>query len=753
MTAPRRPIVWLEYRHEDTAGNTVTYRWSREDLADASGYEGGWKEGRAVSIGPISRHVSDSAGEHELASASVDLDDTDALWRTLLDTDSTAYVDGRTAVIRAYSDLQRAAAGASTVLMRGMGRRLELSDGRGASIAIEDVLGSEFGPLPLDKTIPQRKFRREIFPTLHRALLEQVVPIVYGEVSDEGAIDSTGASASKGLVPGFYVGNTIVGGTGIPLGTRLQPPVLVSATVVGTPGTKTYTYGVTAFTVNGQTTLSNTITVTNAPNTLTTSNYVQLVWTQDPVYASQVTWTRVYVGDGTRTPDNKLDTMILGELTYNDDGDDSHHKGTPPPTTNTATVAGASGAEEYGRIVFADSAMHDLVGLYGSDGGANGNPVRVAWTVGAMTDVLDPTTPGWPDPNPWWDITGTDGVTERFYGIYVKGPRLQHHIDGIVTIAANLCGREETGDATGELIDQAFRVWQHLISECVLANNGDGYETGVWAGLPTFADGVAMINTDAVNAAETQSETFLGTAKGYLAAFAITQPMTVRDWIRAFNRTFTSFSYINRFGQLAISLVNTSADPTVGTTLREDIDDVIVVRAPQIETDRVENKVEYQYDWDADNQEYRSDLLAVQSSASQAAHKATRNLGPYEMFCTRDHATAVDAMGRRLALYQKAPIYIPVTTGSSGFALDLFDQVRISGIDGLGANGYVLRPAIVIGRTDRPDDGEVDLECWDLGPITGLGFGLRSGSAMTWGDWTTNSYTWADWSSSSVQWG
>jgi hypothetical protein len=47
----------------------------------------------------------------------------------------------------------------------------------------------------------------------------------------------------------------------------------------------------------------------------------------------------------------------------------------------------------------------------------------------------------------------------------------------------------------------------------------------------------------------------------------------------------------------------------------------------------------------------------------------------------------------------------------------------------------------------------VDLECWDLGPITGLGFGLRSGSAMTWGDWTTNSYTWADWSSSSVQWG
>jgi hypothetical protein len=769
MSAPKRPIVWLEYRHEDTAGNTVTYRWSREDIADLGSFEGGWKEGRAVSIGPISRNISDSAGEHELASASVDLDDTDALWRTLLDTDSTAYVDGRTAVIRAYSDAQRAAAGASTVLMRGLARQVNLSDGRGASLTIEDVLGSEFGPLPLDKSIPQRKFRREVFPQLHRDLLEQVVPIIYGEVSDEGAVDSAGEASTKGLVPGFYVGDFELDGVTPTTGTPLPPPSwAITYTTFGSGGSNTYTYAVSVRTATGRTELGGFVTISGlpSPSAFSPTNGVTLHLAQyEASLQALVTGIDLYVKDGAAdsgSPYHYMDaaghmfntapgTPFAGGYGYDDNGDDDHYKTwNPPPATNTSTT------DAWGLIVFAGHAIHELLGLYGSDGGDDADgvaPTREAWTVGAMDDVIDPTSANWPHANPYIDLTGTDGVTERVYGIYVQGPRLQHHIDGRITIAANICGIEDVGDGTGELIDQAFRAWQHMLSEWVLGNSGKGYYTGTWAGLPTFGDSVAMINTDAVDAAETRSEVFLGTTKGYLAGFTITQPLTVRDWMRVFNRTFTAYSYTNRFGQLAIALVNTGADPDTGTTLREDVDDVIVVRAPHIQTDRVENKIEYQLDWDADGQLYRSELLTVQSTASQTNHKATRTNGPYELFCTRDIPTATDAMGRRLALYQRAPIVVPVTTGASGFGLDLFDQVRISGHEGLGASGYVLRPALIIGRTDRPDDGEVDLECWDLGPITGLDFGIQGTTDTTWGDMTTSAEVWGDMTTTSARWG
>ena len=328
-------------------------------------------------------------------------------------------------------------------------------------------------------------------------------------------------------------------------------------------------------------------------------------------------------------------------------------------------------------------------------------------------------------------------------------------IDGRVTIAANLCGMPE--DATDpdntDTIDQAFRLWQHTLSEWAFANDGAGYRTGAWSGLPTFADTTEQISSSSVTTAQDLSATFLGTTKGYLAGFCLTAPITVREFLRAFNRSFTAFSYVNGFGQLAVGIVNTSADPSTGTILREEIDDVIEVGAPEEQDDKVENRIRFSFDYDADAEAYRSDVETIVSDSSHDAYKGWRDLDVYELRLTRDAATARDAMGRRLRLFSRAPLLVSVKTGVTGWNIQPFQQVRISGREGLGASGYSLRPALVMRPSYLADDGEAELLCWDLGRILGLGFGVQSGSGMTWGDWSTTAETWGDWDTTSRQWG
>ena len=364
MSAPKTPRVWLEYRHEDTAGTPTTYRWSTDDLADPSTYEGGWKEGRAVSFGTITRPVSDFSGEPEIATATVELDDTDSLWRTLLDTESTAYVQGRDAAIKAASDTQRAAAGTPTILLRGKAKRLPLSSGLGAALEVEDVLGSSFGSLPFDRTMG-RPWRREIFPKIHRDLLDAtrfIVPIIGGEVSDSGSADETGASAEKGLCPGFYVGDRIVTDTGTTSYQTteqmlLPPPPAPTYDTFGSGGTHTYTYACCVRTATGRTTLGDSVTISGLPSQLnfSPSNGVTLYLAlYSPDLMAQITGLDLYVKDGPASSasawhymdfagemwNTSTATYFPGGIGYDDNGDDSHNKPwNPPPTKNTATVS------------------------------------------------------------------------------------------------------------------------------------------------------------------------------------------------------------------------------------------------------------------------------------------------------------------------------------------------------------------------------------------------------------------------------
>lgn len=776
MAAPRSPIfratVYAE--HYPSAGGTDTLRFSTEEHTDPEPVEG-----RVAEFGTVDRGISDANGEHFVAQASVTFDDTDHYWRTRLASQDTRYLDGKDTTLEVVSEEALAASTPRHVLMRGQVKTFDLEDGLGATAAIEELIGAEFGPMFLDGLINPRQFgelkRVGIAPDLDPKLDEQHIPLGYGEKTDIGRLNPDGTSAEKGTCPGFYLGMfDPSGGTLGPPTTTVLPPIKTMTYLkFGSGGSNTYTYAFAVRTTSGgYTSLGGHVTITGlpAPSAFSRTNGVILYADWNQYTAAQqaiIAGGALFVKDGAASspaPWHRMDgagevfntsanfpfaagpNSNSGDIGYEDNGDDQHYKSGAVPTSNTALISGNT----WGFIVFAGHAVATLLALYGSDLGITGAaPMREQWVLGGMPDVLDPFSPSWPFPNPYIDAVGTDGSVHRLFGVFVKGARLQHHIDGTVTIAANLCLRDENSDGSGNTIDQAFYMWQHFLSEDGFTN---GYYTGTWVGLPAFSDGTKAISSALVQAAQTLSGTLMGTSKGALCGFLLTKPMTKREFLRAFNRNYTAFSWCDDDGAIGPGVVNTQASATSGTLFREDIDDVVSIGAPKVRRDLLENLVEYQFDEDPDAGTYLSGLQKVESLTSQTAYGANGRLAVrrrevYDLQFISDPTTAHWAMGQRIVLFQDAPHHVVVRVGTHGWNVDLFEQVLLSGHEGVGSDGYDLEPGLIIRHQTIPPDGHVDLTVWIFGLILSRNFGVQSGTTRVWGSGTLT------WGSGTTTWG
>jgi hypothetical protein len=785
-STPKSPIYRLKIyaeKYPEGSGTDLLVS-SLEDHADTE-----YAEGRAWAFDRIERQLSDASGEHFLAQATVRHDDQDFFWRTRGATTATQYLDGRDATLDVISSEALELGSIRTTLLRGKCRGVDLDDGMGATILLEELIGSEFGPAFLDKRInPRTLGDGGVFPQLAPDLQDRPVQLVIGENNDRDRVNQDGTSAEKGTCPGYYVGDFDITTTeAAPATPTLLPPPTWQMTYdrFGSGGNTTWTYAVAVRTATGRTTLGAITTISGLPDdgSFTQSNGVVLHLAQYPAALQQyVVGAHLYVKKGSQGSTNQWHFMDgageifntaandpfnagpnwnSGDIGYEDNGDDHHHKGfNPPPATNTATIPTTTTGNgtitvhtNYGLIVFADSAV-TFRSVWGSDGGedVDAEPVRVEWTLG-MEDVLMPGDTGWPHANPWIDLIGTDGVTRRFAGIYVNGPRLEHHKQGRVTIAANICGRtEDANDPDTPVIDQFGRVWQHMFSEQVWGNDGLGYYTGAWTGLPTFADGTEAISSPSVQLAEALSATLTGTTKGYLTAFCLTEPMTVREFLRKWNQNYTSFSYTNRHGQLSLALVDTTADPTSGTPFRQDIDEVSRVSAPKERREWTENRIRGQFDWDADAKRFVSTVQELKSDTSQArlgaaGRKTVREREVYDCFFIRDQVTFSTAQQQRKLLYQLPPRICEVQVGPTGFNVDIMDRVLVSTHEGYGATGYNLQPMLVIGHTTIPGDpAPVVLTCWDMGVVLTQQLGQLVGGVRVWDSgadlWDSGSKIW-----------
>jgi hypothetical protein len=717
MSTPRNPDVWVEFTltKAPTSLGEDTYLWAVRPCADDSTYFDGFKEARITVFGSIERALSDPVfGTYSVAQWRFTANDTDGTIRSLLNDYATSFVANRDVTIRLITEIGRKTGATPRLLARGRTQSVTPTPGRRVEFLCEDILGNEFGVFNLNKTIPTRVFDRETWPELPRELIGVPVPIIYGELNDNGAVDEEGNPAEKGMVPVFYVGKTAIGGEATAPNV-IPPPPAPGYTTFGAGGSSTYTYACVVRTEDGgRTTLGTPVTITGlpSPSEFSTSNGVRLTLAEYSAEIQQyVAGIDLYVKDGDEDSTARYFKMdAAGQMFttfYEDNGDDSHYKSfyPPPPLINTAFIPADDGTEFWDTYVVCGHAA-SILHVFASN---------LAEGEESGREEIDP------DTNPDFKVPGYAGWTEstdyitkngqRFTVFYAKGARSLAHINGDVTMAVNVCGVKTNADGTGNTIDQAFRVAQHFISEWVVGNNGKGYYTGDWAGLPTWAPSdatVTMVNPLSFDACETISETRLANSTGYKAAFWLGDPITVGEWMRRFALTFSCFFGVNGNGQIVCKMIDDTASSASGTLLRDRIE---VIRLPQMTLawDEVVTRVCYRYDWDPDATAWRNDEETVEDADAEDAHRGQRKDDILELHYSRDRTTVRDAMARRLLLLKYPPRYQPIETDLSAVEADLGDQIRLSHYDGIED---VERPFFLVRHQIDPMTG--------IGTLTGL---------------------------------
>jgi hypothetical protein len=698
MAEPLQPSIWIECRLEQVpvSAGTTLYRWSTRPLADAE-----FVEGRVLSWGRIVRSLSDGMGQYDVGKASVLLNDADGLFRGLMETGSTTeWFDNREAAIKVLSEAGRHAALEPRLLFRGVLDNVQLQAGRRASIDLVDRIRPY-----LDVVLPQATFERTYvdtsvtpyvsvsgFPDIHKDLVGTPIPLVGGEFSDAGALDISGAPADKGMLPAIYVGQrqTINEATSLPA--FLEPPTL-SASVVGTPGTRTVAYGVTAWSGYGETVLSNVAVVTNAPNTLSGSNYVSLTW---PIVVGATHY--VVYGRTLLNPSRRL--KVVTTNSYSDTGVDGE-SAPGPPLVNLAQVPGVDGSFFWDLYIICLGVVR-IQSLYASGERPGIAPARELMTEDMYgVDFLLPDGPSWPHPDPWIEIGGM-----RLTGFYARGPRSYRHVVGEVTMAVNACGYEDVGDGSGNPINQAFPLLQLFLNEHLLKNRGTGYRDGDWGPLEEWDDGgVAILQTSKFADCQALTATRLGDSVGYTAAIYLRERTTVREFLQRFCQTFDAFLATNHHGQLYPVLIDDGASATVGRHYRERMEIADELPAPVIDHDATENKWIYQFDFDPDAGAFRGDAESLTDQPGIDALRGKVRERSIKQYYTRDAATARDVIGRRRLRNRHAPRTQEIPTNLLALEDENGDQILVTHRDGIGPNGYEQTPFLVVSHVVEPSSG------------------------------------------------
>jgi hypothetical protein len=691
-----------------TSEGSTTYRWSSRPMAD----DGAFSEGRVITVGEIVRSCTDQDGNFELSSVTAELSDDDGLFRGLLDGATTQFFLGREGTWEVLSEAGRAAGSAWRPVHRGVVTDVQILPGRRARITTGDIIGSKFSAFALEKEIGV--YLGDEHANLPDDSRKKIYPVIVGEHSDAGAIDANGDTAEKGLLPVIDTGDYRIDGSTEPP-EYAGPPTVTSSGVTGSGGDQTYYYGFSVITAYGETVMSSVVTVSGAPSLdeMDVNNHVYVYGTYDPGPNND---NRVRVWGRSSNPPSTW----LAEVNYTDattgtwgymDGAAYAPSPTrrevdtedPGPNIGTSTALQDDGV--WSRFVVS-LGVTDIHQLFWSDLADGDTPKRVeADPALEGVEYILPSSPQWPHDDPYLELTNAAGETIRMTVFYARGPRVAHHRDGVVTMAVNGCGMEETGDGTGDLVDQAFYAGQLFINEHILKDNGTGYLSGNYGGLETFSDGDAQLWTSKWTAAQTLSISRVG-GSGYLAAWAIHEPITVREWVRRFCLTFDCRLAVNRFGQIYPVLIDDLADVDTGRRYREREEGVELLDQ-SFAFDELENRITYNYDYDSDAQTFRVTNQTIEDAESIAANvpggvygatnpRGVYETGPQELYCTRDETTAVDTRARRLARNKRAPRYVTHAQDLIGLEDDLGDQTRFTHRDGLGASGDVDTPLCVL---------------------------------------------------------
>jgi hypothetical protein len=700
-------------------------RWSTRPRSRT----GKFYEPRILNIGEITRSATDADGNWIVGSLQIDLDDSDGNIKTLLGTDATKFWTQREINVWVISQ-QGIDLGlfTSTVppFFRGFVTNVQRS-GRVAHVTAAEVLGSQMSGFNLDKKCLQYKIK-DLNPSADQSVADLPLRILVGEFSDIGSLNAAGTSAAKGIVPAIEVGPA-EGSTE----TFADPPVITASSVVGTTGQQLYYYAATIITPYGESTIGNIVALNGAfDDVRNLSNYNSISGTFD-VGPDPTNPYKVRIWRGT-TPDtmegwlDEADYGAPGEFGYLDG---AAHWPTPsrnelddlkamsPPLINGAQTNTAVFYDMFLSLAYG----YEILEIEASNLAVNTDPKRTPITVEEHGEtVITPDDPEWPHPDPWIVRNGI-----RFFGFKWRGPKLQHHRDKVVTCAVSMCGPH---DADGKAFTQAFYGMEFLLNEHCLKNKGTGYRNDTYGTLETYADGSPMIQTSTATVCQDLTKEWVGEL-GYISAIWIDDPETTwRDVIRDFCVTFGARMYPNKYHQIAFLLIDTlPIDPGTGRHFRQKIE-FLHEEDEVLQHELVANKYIGSFFWDLDAQEYRGNAIPVNDFDSQAAHVPGGVVGTpdqrgvkeliRECKFTNHQITFIDVANRELARRRQFGRYMPKIVPMLGMDYDIGYIGRVSTKTGLGPNGDVETPVIILSHTLIPLLQEVRLGFQDMSIMSGF---------------------------------
>lgn len=192
--------------------------------------------------------------------------------------------------------------------------------------------------------------------------------------------------------------------------TAISNPSAPTLTVSGTPGTATVSYAVVGHDKNGGVTLpSSFTTITNAPNTLNSSNYVLITW---PLIDGILQWDVLKTNTSTSlaTLVNPNFTAPSTTISYNDTGQSTASY--TPPTRNTTgdeSVAGQLTQQGGGSVPITVATGATAMGTNLIASANCASPVSVASSGVLTTDVIEASFNG--------DPTGVTGYVPATTGM------------------------------------------------------------------------------------------------------------------------------------------------------------------------------------------------------------------------------------------------------------------------------------------------------------------------------------------------
>jgi hypothetical protein len=554
---------------------------------------------RVLRYGGVSQVLADRHGSFQAAQWTVTLADTDRAIRTILSTASTKYIDGREMEMW----IEDASAGTQPfVLARGVVTDYKYRPDMTVDITVTDPLGYRYSSVSIDRPIPHRVWRKELFPGLPEEASGRPMAIIYGEESDDYTWSLIPERIPVGILPVVYLG----------------PANTISA--VGIPGGEWDAYGIAGHAIS-------------CVQSLFASNLLE---TPGPVRMSTSTYGSEFLLPGINVPK-------------------------------------------------------------------------------------------------YYDITGSDGVTERVCLMFATGERSEQHIAGTVPITINLAGIEATGDGSGLTITETALQFQHFLSYWVVQN----YLTGNWGAVPTFGDGTGKVRssmftlTNAVHAAR------LGTSQGYQGSMYIGDQKPAREWSKEWQTGGDMRLGVNHQGQLMVTTLDhtqSTSGLTTFTAQNHTIEQSFQID-PQIS--EIFNVYTHEYGVEPATGRNAGQAQTIRHPASITNHgervaQATVNRA------TRQKPTADDVANRRLLQSYDAPTDVSFDLDLRGTALKLGQIIKVTHYQGVGPLGWTDRNLIVTGVTAYPDEDNFStaIECEDWHDVLALG-----GSVLSIDTGTIDTYT------------